>query len=78
MDISSHNLTMIHLQRVRFFVLYIFLGGLLEFCYGNFPQWVRINKTQFRNPLITYGVIECNLEKTRFFHLLARDIKATS
>ena len=56
---------MIILQRVRILVLYnSFLGGPLEFCYGNFPQWVRINNwTQFRNPFITYGVIECGMKK---------------
>ena len=76
-EISSNNLTMINSQRVRILVLYnLSLGGLLELCYGNFPQWVRINKAQFRNPFITYELIECRLKKTRFFHLLAKNIEA--
>ena len=67
-EISSNNLTMINSQRVRILVLYnLSLGGLLELCYGNFPRWVRINKAQFRNPFITYGVIECSLKKHDFF-----------
>ena len=76
-EISSNNFTMIISQRVRILVLYnLSFGGLLELCYGNFPQWVRINKAQFRNPFITYGVTECSMKKTRFFHLLAKNIKA--
>ena len=75
-EISSNNLTMIISQRVRILVLCnLSLGGLLELCYGNFPQWVRINKALFRNPFITYIVIECSMKKKRFFHLLAKDIK---
>ena len=76
-EISSNNLTMINSQRVRILVLYnLSLGGLLELYYGNFPQWVRINNAQFRNPFITYGVIECSLKKSRFFHLLVKNIEA--
>ena len=78
-EISSNNLTMIILrQRLQILVLYnLFLGGPLEFCCGNFSQWVRINKTKFRNPFITYGVIECSMKKTRFFHLLVKGIKVS-
>ena len=76
-EISSNNLTMIISQRVRILVLYnLSLGGLLELCYGNFPQWVRINKEQYRNLFITYGDIECIMKKTLFFDLLAKNIKA--
>ena len=76
-EISSNNLTMIISQRVRILVLYnLFLGGPLELCYGNFPQWVRINKEQYRNLFITYGDIECIMKKTLFFDLLAKNIKA--
>ena len=65
-EISSINFTMIISQRVRILVLYnLSLGGLLELCYGNFPQWVRINKAQFRNPFISnllyyYPLKVCN------------------